>query len=356
MAQQRQAIESPSASNPNLAGGATTSASTKAELLKESKKLLENIQGRLPHAQYILGDALANGVFNKGKPELEAAFRLFVAASKHGHSEAGYRAGLCYEFGWGCKQDPAKAETFYRQAASKNHPGAMTRLADACLTNDLGLSGRHREGVKWLKRATEVADAQHPSAPFKLGVLHETGELDDVFKDEAYAAQLYTQAAALGHAEANFKMGDAYEHGKLGCPKDPALSIHFYTGAAQQNHPEAMMCLCAWYMVGAEPVLQQNQEEAYSWALSAANLGFPKAEYAVGYFTELGIGTRQDSLEANVWYVKAAEHGDERAKKRLATIKANQLGDSGLSEKEKKKKNALRKEQKDAKDKDCCIM
>jgi len=90
-------------------------------------------------------------------------------------------------------------------------------------------------------------------------------------------------------------------------------------------------------------------------------IGYPKAEYAVGYFTEFGIGTRQDTLESNVWYVKAAEHGDERAKKRLATIKANQLGDSGLSEKEKKKKNALRKERgdkdgKDSKDKDCCIM
>lgn len=118
-----------------------------------------------------------------------------------------------------------------------------------------------------------MADAQYPQAPYELGRLHETGEFADVFKDEAYAAQLYTQAAALGHVDANFKMGDAYEHGKLGCPRDPALSIHFYTGAAQAGHAEAMMCLCAWYMVGAEPVLAQNHEEAYSWALNAAQLG-----------------------------------------------------------------------------------
>lgn len=65
-------------------------------------------------------------------------------------------------------------------------------------------------------------------------------------------------------------------------------------------------------------------------------------------------------MEANVWYVKAAEHGDERAKKRLQTIKANQLGDAGVNEKDKKKKNALKKDApgagKDPKDKDCCIM
>ena len=36
----------------------------------------------------------------------------------------------------------------------------------------------------------------------------------------------------------------------------------------------------------------------------------------------MGIGTRRDPLEANVWYVKAAESGDERAKHRLAAIRA----------------------------------
>lgn len=50
--------------------------------------------------------------------------------------------------------------------------------------------------------------------------------------------------------------------------------------------------------------------------------GLTKAEYAVGYFTEMGIGCRRDPLEANVWYVRAADAGDERAKHRLAAIRA----------------------------------
>ena len=55
-------------------------------------------------------------------------------------------------------------------------------------------------------------------------------------------------------------------------------------------------------------------------------LGLPKAEYACGYFTEMGIGCRRDPLEANVWYVKAADSGDERAKQRLAIIQAAASG------------------------------
>ena len=37
--------------------------------------------------------------------------------------------------------------------------------------------------------------------------------------------------------------------------------------------PEAMMALCAWYMVGADPVLEKDEGEACAWAKQAADLG-----------------------------------------------------------------------------------
>ncbi|KAJ5698683.1 hypothetical protein N7462_000688 [Penicillium macrosclerotiorum] len=296
---------------------------TRQRLMREAKSILQRLADRsYPFAQYYLGDGYASGLFNKGKSDNDRAFTLFIAASKHGHIEACYRTALCYEFGWGCRADGGRAVQFYRQAASKNHPGAMLRMANACLAGDMGLGKRYREGIKWMKRATESSDAQYNSAPYELGLMHETGYGDDVFIDESYAAQLYTKAAELGHVEAAYRLGDAYEHGKLNCPRDPALSIHFYTSAAQGEHPLAMMALCAWYLVGAEPVLEKDENEAYEWATRAAFKGLAKAQYAVGYFTEMGIGCRRDPLEANVWYVKAADQGDERAKHRIATIRA----------------------------------
>ena len=247
---------------------------SQAELLREARQILQRLADRsYPFAQYYLADGYSSGLFNKGIEDYDRAFPLFVAASKHGHAEAGYRAALCYEFGWGTRKDPQKAVQFFRQSASKNHPGAMTRLGKACIIGDLGLGSRHREGLKWLKRGAEAADYQYNSAPYELGLLHETGFGDGIFQDQSYAAQLFTQSADLGHTEANFKLGDAYEHGKLGCPRDPALSVHFYTGAAQRDHPLAQMALCAWYMVGAEPVLVKNEIEAYEWARRAAESG-----------------------------------------------------------------------------------
>ncbi|KAL2171880.1 hypothetical protein VTG60DRAFT_1267 [Thermothelomyces hinnuleus] len=303
-------------------GSGTPPQSSPYELIREARAILQKLANNsYPFAQYYLADGYASGLFNKGKEDYNSAFPLFVLAAKHGHAESAYRAALCYEFGWGCRKDPAKAVQFLRTAASKRHPGAMTRLGKACLSGDLG-EKRYREGIKWLKLAAEAADTIYNAAPYHLGCLYETGYGDDVFQDESYAAELFTQAADLGHPEANYRMGDAYEHGKLNCPRDPALSVHFYTGAAERGHAAAMMGLCAWYMVGAEPVLEKDEEEAYEWARKSAELGYVKAQYAVGYFTEMGIGCRRDILEANVWYVKAADAGDERAKQRLAAIRA----------------------------------
>lgn len=245
------------------------------EMINEAKHILARLADRAyPFAQYYLGDGYFSGLFNKDKHDYDKAFPLFVAASKHGHAEAGYRAALCYEFAWGTSKSYPKAIQFYRNAASKNHPGAATRLGLACIRGDMGLAKQtQREGLKWLKRAQESADPQYNSAPYELGLLHLHGFGDDIFKDEAYAAQLLTQSAELGHTLANFLMGRAYENALWSCPRDAALSVHFYNGAATRGHAEAMMALCAWYMVGAEPVLEKDENEAYAWAKQAAETG-----------------------------------------------------------------------------------
>lgn len=82
--------------------------------------------------------------------------------------------------------------------------------------------------------------------------------------------------------------------------------------------------------------------------------GFVKAQYAVGYFTEMGIGCRRDVLEANVWYVKAADAGEERAKQRLAIIQAAVSGQGTPMEVAPPRNGKMQKNPRD--DKDCIVM
>jgi TPR repeat protein len=75
----------------------------------------------------------------------------------------------------------------------------------------------------------------------------------------------------------------------------------------------------------------------------------------------MGIGTRRDPLEANVWYVKAAEAGDERAKHRIAAIRAAASGGTSMEvapprKGTKVKKSHSRNEKTGHNDKDCVVM
>jgi TPR repeat protein len=107
----------------------------------------------------------------------------------------------------------------------------------------------------------------------------------------------------------------------MGLPLDPARSIGWYTKAAEQGDPDSELALSGWYLTGCDPILARNENEAFLWAQKASEKGLAKAEYAVAYFMENGIGTRVDLVEARRWYVRAASQGNERA---IARLKNNQ--------------------------------
>ena len=243
--------------------------------VKEAMALLSKLTNR-GHAesQYYLGDCYFNGVGQKlNNPDHGRAFSLFMLAAKQNHPDALYRIALAYEYGWGCGVNVHKAVHYHRKAASIQHPGAMLRLGMACIRSEISLTHAQREGVKWLKRAAEVANEHYNSAPFELALLHEKGYKDMVFADEAYAAQLFALSADLGHSESAFRLGQAYENGQLGCPKEPSYSLHYYTLASEKQHSQAMMCLSAWFLVGIPDVLEPDREEAFLWASKSCELG-----------------------------------------------------------------------------------
>lgn len=70
----------------------------------------------------------------------------------------------------------------------------------------------------------------------------------------------------------------------------------------------------------------------------------------------MGIGCRRDPLEANVWYVKAAEDGDERAKQRLLNIQAAAGGSGYMGEKVTTPTGRLKKGGKDGNGDEKCVV
>lgn len=271
-------------------------------------KKLANAQN--PDAMFLMADCLGKGFFGH-EPDSKEAFTQYQSAAKLGHPAAAYRTAVCceigHEEGGGTRKDPLKAIQWYKRAATLGDPPAMYKVGMILLKGLLGQPRNPREAVGWLKRAAERATADNPHALHELGLLYESAQPNDVIvRDEAYAYKLFMQAAELGYKFSEYRLGCAYEYGLLGCPIDPRQSIMWYSRAATQEEHQAELALSGWYLTGSENVLGQSDTEAYLWARKAAIAGLAKAEYAMGYFTEVGIGVPPNLEDAKRWYWRAA--------------------------------------------------
>ncbi|WWD21034.1 hypothetical protein CI109_105515 [Kwoniella shandongensis] len=289
------------------------------ESLRNIKKLAEGKEP-YPDAQFFLANLYGTGQLGLGVDH-EKAYYLYLMASKLNHPAATYRSAVCNEIGAGTRKDPNRAVLFYRKAAALGDTAAMYKLGMILLGGLLIQQRNPREAIVWLRRAASQADEDNPHALHELALLHERPNNGGIVPhDLNMARELFTQAAQLGYAPAQFKLGSCHEFGTLGCPIDPRRSIAWYTRAAEKGDSEAELALSGWYLTGSEGVLKQSDTEAYLWGRKAANKGLAKAEYAVGYYTEIGIGVKQDIELAKRWYMRAAAQQHKRAMQRLTEL------------------------------------
>ncbi|CRK39211.1 hypothetical protein BN1723_004498 [Verticillium longisporum] len=318
--------------------------------LMDASKILKKLSNAQNlDAMFLYADSLGRGLFG-AEPENKEAFTLYQSAAKLGHAAAAYRTAVCCEIGnedgGGTRRDPLKAIQWYKRAATLGDTPAMYKVGMILLKGLLGQQKNPREAVGWLKRAAERADPENPHALHELGLLYESaGPNDAIVKDETYALQLFQQAAELGYKFSQFRLGCVYEYGLMGCPVDPRQSIMWYSKAATQEEHQAELALSGWYLTGSEGVLQQSDTEAYLWARKAAIAGLAKAEYAMGYFTEVGIGAPANLEDAKRWYWRAAAQDFPKARERLEDLKRVGNGKAGPRQRERVSRSKMGKQQ-----------
>jgi TPR repeat protein len=291
-----------------------TQAKNKEKFVLEAYKIVKKLaQRQYGEAMFYLADCYGQGQLGL-QVDMKEAFTLYQGAAKAGHAASAYRTAVCcemgHEEGGGTKRDPLKAVQWYRRAAALGDTPALYKMGMILLKGLLGQQKNQGEAINMLQRAANQADRDNPHALHELGLIYEqpANGNERIIPDEAYALQLFMQAADLGYKFSQFRLGQAYEYGLLGCPIDPRKSIGWYTKAAAQEEHQSELALSGWYLTGIEGVLQQSDTEAYLWARKAAcaEPPLPKALFAMGYFTEVGIGCPKSLEEAKRWYGRAA--------------------------------------------------
>ncbi|KAF2466009.1 uncharacterized protein BDR25DRAFT_82037 [Lindgomyces ingoldianus] len=294
----------------------------------EAHKIIKKlVASGYAEAMFYLADCYGQGLLGL-QVDTKEAFTLYQSAAKAGHPASAYRTAVCcemgHEEGGGTKKDPLKAVQWYRRAAALGDTPALYKMGMILLKGLLGQQRNLGEAINMLKRAADRADEQNPHALHELALLYEaqTGN-ERIIRDEAYALSLFQHASELGYKFSQFRLGQAYEYGLLGLQVDARSSISWYTRAAAQEEHQSELALSGWYLTGSAGILEQSDTEAYLWARKAAcaEPPLPKALFAMGYFTEVGIGCPRSLEEAKRWYGRAAAYKFPKAQERLEELK-----------------------------------
>jgi TPR repeat protein len=154
-------------------------------------------------------------------------------------------------------------------------------------------------------------------AQFCAGLLHE--DLDSVYDiseeywgdafsldikfDARMAIPLYEKAAAQGHTEARFRLGDAYLTGLI-CHKNLEQALGWLNSAAQDGHRFAAYLLGEMYLKGEG--VPQDFAKAHSLLEQAAEQGSMFACYSLARMYDQGLGVTKDAARRDFWHKMAA--------------------------------------------------
>lgn len=274
-----------------------------------------------PKAEFLRGMWLEFGKFNFRMNKKEA-YRCYQRAAQRGYARAEYRMGMQFE----SSNDPEKAIKHYQLGVQAGDSASHYRLGMMTLLGQHGQPLDYPKGIKLVSYAAETADENAPQGAYVFGML-QARELTQITLPEQYlplnisgARFNIEKAAYLGFAKAQTKMGVAYELCQIGCDFNPALSLHYNALASKQGEPEADMSISKWFLCGYEGVFEKSEELAFKYARRAAQNDLATAEFAMGYFYEVGIYVRPDLKTSRTWYEKAADHGNTDAAARIDGI------------------------------------
>ncbi|KAA8492029.1 Secretory immunoglobulin A-binding protein EsiB [Porphyridium purpureum] len=185
--------------------------------------------------------------------------------------------------------------------------------------------------------AAQLGDAHSQG---RLGYFYHEG-LGGLPQDTRTAVEWLLKAAEQGDAAAQNSLGYCYEYDLGGLPQEKRIAVEWYRKAAEQGLAKGQYNLGRCYHDG-EGGLPQDKRAAVEWWRKAADQGFAGAQFGLGVHYEIGEGgLPQDRRAAVEWYRKAADQGFADAQFNLGRCYAK--GECGLPQDDRAAVNWWRK-------------
>lgn len=255
----------------------------------------------------------------------QAQISELQARAEQGDASAQCSLGKAYEEGDGVSRNYELAIKWYRKAADQENPTAETKMG---LMYRLGLGvDRDKEAaVRWYHKAANLGDSD---AMFNLGASYYNGDGVPVDPNLSYAWFLLAPEAgnlaagdavkrgaeeggSRGTADALRLVAAMYEAGTE-LPKDSVQALKWYRKAADAGDASSAVKVAALVLGSGRTITGDDYAEARRRCQHAANQKYAPGAYCLAVIRQRGLGVRKDPTESAKWFMRAAELGDPRA-------------------------------------------
>jgi len=247
--------------------------------------------------------------FEAGTDPMEQDFgqaaKLYQQAAESGQPEAMFRLGAMYNQGKGVGRNSDEARKWWSLAAEKGHPAARAQL-QAEQKVALAVTPPPQAKIEEVRVQTEPKPLEPEEKKTKSAAREPA-------KPEP-AARVVSPAPAARDKNGLYEEGLRFFKGE-GVPRDYAQARKFFIEAAAMGHAKAQYRLGFMYSLGRG--VKKSDQEAVNWWQKAARQNDAEAQYYLGYMYEVGGGVKQDMEEAKKWYQKAAANGNVNAAQSL---------------------------------------
>ncbi len=147
------------------------------------------------------------------KPRAKPLFDLYLADAESGDAVARQSVARMYQVGCGVAQSDTNAFNWMRLGAEQGNPDALVGLSTMYM-NGNGTARNPQESARWARLA--VGTEREASAWLILGILSLTGTTKNI----ADGLEFWTKAAAQGEPSALLNLSDVYYAGYFGVQRD----------------------------------------------------------------------------------------------------------------------------------------
>ncbi len=291
-------------------------------------------------------DGPADDVVDAYTRSINDSFEETLHLAEGGSSAAQYRVSTFYRDGNGVEKDPEQQRHWLEEAAVREHPMAMSDLADIKMSE-----GKSEEAMVLYQKAAEAGnyEARRKYATMQGDTREDIEELRKIMKDLTstdypydlynYGNLMYKSALTVEDYREAFKyLNLASEKGWLDADVLLAQmyrdgngvdrSIEDYekklTYAAEGGHARAMSILAEAYLEGK--FLEKDNEKAFYWYMRSASSGNMKSQYQVAVMLSSGIGCEKDEEAAKQWFARYSSTAlNDSRKIAMDTMKARRI-------------------------------